>query len=164
MPQLNQLSDVALSQFLWLAIVLGLIYFGIGKSMLPKIQATVDARDKQISDDLDAAQQARDTADAIEEDYRARMDQSRGEAMRLTAAAKQDGSRATEKRLAKADKSVQAKLAKAEERIRASRKAGLAEIEAAAGDLARDITNKVAGVTVDKDAAARAVKAAMAHG
>ena len=52
-------ADVAYSQFFWLLLVLGLIYFGIGKAMLPKIQSTVDARDKRIADDLAAAQAAR---------------------------------------------------------------------------------------------------------
>ena len=55
MPQLNQLADVAFSQFFWLLLTLGLIYFGIGRAMLPKIQSTVDARDKRIAEDLAAA-------------------------------------------------------------------------------------------------------------
>ena len=59
MPQINQLALVAYSQFFWLLLVLALIYFGIGKLMLPKIQSTVDARDKRIADDLAAAQAAR---------------------------------------------------------------------------------------------------------
>ena len=59
MPQLNQLAEVALSQFFWLLLVLGLIYFGIGKAMLPKIQSTVDLREKRIADDLAAAEAAR---------------------------------------------------------------------------------------------------------
>ena len=59
MPQLSQLSEVYLSQFLWLAIALGFIFFVIARGMLPKIQATVDAREKRIAGDLEAAQQAR---------------------------------------------------------------------------------------------------------
>ena len=97
MPQLNQLALVAYSQFFWLAVVLGLIYFVIGKGMLPKIQSTVDARDKSIADDLAAADAARTEADAVEEAYRARMDASRGEAAKLTAKAKADSAATTEK-------------------------------------------------------------------
>ena len=85
MPQLDQLPLVIYSQFFWLAIVLGLIYFGIGKAMVPKIQSTVDARDKKIADDLAAAEKARVEADETEEAYRLRMDASRAEAMKLTA-------------------------------------------------------------------------------
>ena len=55
MPQINQLAFVYQSQWFWLAIVLAVIYFGIGKGMLPKIEATVDLRDRKIADDLRAA-------------------------------------------------------------------------------------------------------------
>ena len=51
---------------------LALIYFGIGKAMLPKIQSTVEARDKRIADDLAAAEAARVAADETEAAYRAR--------------------------------------------------------------------------------------------
>ena len=47
MPQLSQLSEVYLSQFLWLAIALGFIFFVIARGMVPKIQATVDQRNSK---------------------------------------------------------------------------------------------------------------------
>ena len=39
MPQLSQLSEVYLSQFLWLAIALASIFFVVARGMVPKIQA-----------------------------------------------------------------------------------------------------------------------------
>ena len=45
MPQIAQLPDIFWSQLFWLAIVFGILFFVIGRGMLPKIQATVDARD-----------------------------------------------------------------------------------------------------------------------
>ena len=48
MPQLNQLSDVLFSQLFWLAIGLGFIFFVVARGMVPKIQATVDAREAKI--------------------------------------------------------------------------------------------------------------------
>ncbi|MEO7602601.1 MAG: ATPase [Sphingomicrobium sp.] len=162
MPQLNQLAEVALSQFFWLAIVLGAIYFGIGKGMLPKIQSTVDLRDKQISDDLAAAEAARLAADQSETAYRERMDASRAEAAKLTARAKNDSATETEKKLAKADTAISAKTDKAAAAIRAARASAMHEIEALAADLARDITGKVAGIEVARADAAKAVKAVMA--
>ena len=59
MPQINQLAEVAYSQFFWLLLTLGIIYFVIAKGMVPKVQATVEARDKRVADDLAAAQRAR---------------------------------------------------------------------------------------------------------
>ena len=162
MPQLNQLALVAYSQFFWLLIVLGLIYFGIGKAMLPKIQSTVDARDQRITDDLAAAEAARIEADATEEAYRLRMDDSRAEAAKLTATAKADGAKSTEARVAEAATVIQAKADDAASRIRASRAKAVKELEQLAGELAKEIAGKFAGVSVSDDEAARAVKAVMA--
>ena len=158
MPQLNQLSLVIFSQFFWLAIVLGLIYFGIGKAMVPKIQSTVDARDKKIADDLAAAEAARVQADQTEEAYRQRMDASRAEAMKVTSAAKAESAKAIEKQAAKADAANQAKVDKASERIRAAREAARAEIAAAAAEMTQDVIAKVAGLKVSKDEALKAVE------
>jgi len=164
MPQLNQLSDVILSQLFWLALVLGFIYFVIGRGMVPKIQSTVDQRDQRIADDLAAAERAKAEAGESEEAFRLRMDESRAEAMKTTAAAKAEGAKATEQKIAKADASIQAKLAKAEEKIRASRGEALANIETVAAELAQDIAGKVAGIKVSRDEAATAVKAALSNG
>ena len=163
MPQLNQLAEVALSQFFWLLLVLGLIYFGIGKAMLPKIQSTVDLREKRIADDLAAAEAARAAADQSEADYRERLDASRAEAAKVTAQAKDESARATEKKLAKADEAIGGKIAKAEDKIRAARADAVKEIETLAAELAREITGKVAGIEVSKADATGAVKAEMAN-
>ena len=86
MPQINQLSDVLYSQLFWLALTLAVIYFGIGKAMLPKIMSTMDARDSRITQDLAAAEAARREADETEEAYRTRINESRAEALKVTAA------------------------------------------------------------------------------
>src|ERR1044071_1099144 len=105
MPQLSQLSQVYLSQFLWLAVALAFIFFVIARGMVPKIQATVDAREKRIADDLEAAQAARAKADETEADWRARMDAARAEAARIAQEAKQASARDTEAKVkAAADK------------------------------------------------------------
>ncbi|HZB68875.1 MAG TPA: ATPase [Sphingomicrobium sp.] len=159
MPQLDQLTDVAFSQVFWLLIGLALIYFGVAKAMVPKIQSTVDKRDAQIAGDLAAAEQARADAEATEEAYRVAMDKSRAEATKLTAAAKQEGAKATEKRVAEAAKAIEAKIEKAEARMRKAADSARAEIDSVAADLVREITEKVAGIAVTPDEAAKALKA-----
>jgi len=164
MPQINQLALVAYSQWFWLLLVLALIYFGIGKAMLPKIQSTIDAREARIAADLEAAEQARAEADETEEAYRQRMDQSRGEAMKLTAAAKEAGAKETERRAAKADATNRAKLEKAETRIRAASEKARIDIEKVAAEMTQDIVKKVAGLDVGREEAVAAVKMAVTHG
>ena len=158
MPQLDQLPLVALSQLFWLLLVLALIYFGIGKAMLPKIQSTVELRDKKIAEDLAAAENARAEADKTEEAYRLAMDASRAEAMKLTSQAKSEVAKAIEKKVAKTDAANQAKLDKAQARIRAAREAAQAEIAAVAAEMTQDVAAKVAGLKVSRDEALKAVE------
>ncbi|MBC7987832.1 MAG: ATPase, partial [Sphingomonadaceae bacterium] len=113
MPQINQLAEVALSQFFWLLLTLGIIYFGIAKAMVPKIQQTVEARDKRIADDLAAAERARAEADATEEEYRGKINAARDEVHALILDAKSSAARATEARLGEVDAGIEAKAADA---------------------------------------------------
>src|SRR6059058_2485570 len=99
MPQLSQLSEVYLSQLLWLAVALGFIFFVIARGMVPKIQSTVDQRESKIAGDLQAAQTARSAADQTEAAWRARMDSARAEAARLAQEAKAESGRETEARV-----------------------------------------------------------------
>ena len=162
MPQLNQLAEVANSQFFWLLLVLAVIYFAIGKGMLPKIQSTVESREQRIAADLAAAEAAQSEAEAVEEAYRTQMDSSRAEAAKLTGKAKDDGAKATEKTLGEADSAVAAKIAEAEAQIRAARQSAVSDIETAAAELAAEIARKVAGLEVAPADSARAVNEVMA--
>ena len=87
MPQIAQIIETYASQIFWLLIVFGLIYFGIGKAMLPKVAGTVEARDRKIADDLAEAERARARADEIETAYNARITEARAAAQK----AAQDG-------------------------------------------------------------------------
>ena len=164
MPQINQLADAAYSQFFWLLLVLAILYFGIGRMMLPKIQSTVEARDQRISGDLAAAQAAHEAAEGTEAAYRARMDESRGEALKVAQAAKVSSAKAAEERVKAANEEIGAKVAAAEARIRTDADSALAEIEGVAAEAAREMVERLAGVSVDSDEAARAVRNAMTHG
>ena len=132
--------------------------------MLPKIMSTMEARDSRITQDLRAAEAARREADSTEEAYRARINESRAEALKVTAAAKQEGARATEARVGQADLTIREKTDAAEARLRSATDAALADIETVAAEAAQDMVSRLAGVTVGRDEAADAVKAAMANG
>jgi F-type H+-transporting ATPase subunit b len=159
MPQLNQLSEVALSQFLWLAIGLGFIFFVIARGMLPKIQATIDMREKKIAADLEAAQAARIAADETEAAWRSRMDAARTEAAKLASDAKQASAKDTEAQVQTASAKIDAKLEKAGSQIREALESARSEIEAVATDAAREMISRLTGHTVDQKQAAEAVRA-----
>ena len=164
MPQLQQLALVYQSQWLWLGLVLAMLFFGVGRGMLPKIEATVDARDKRIADDLAAADRAKASADATEEAWRTRMAAVQAEAHKSAADAKARGAADAAKRLAKADAAVADKLGAAEAALNTARTSALASIESVAADAARDIVAKVSGAAVSATDASQAVAGVLARG
>ena len=159
MPQLSQLSQVYLSQFLWLAVALAFIFFVIARGMVPKIQSTVQSREAKIASDLEAARKARDEAEATEEEYRQRIDASRGEAMKLAQAAKQAGAKEAEERTQAIDTKVGEQIAKAEADIRKSLDKAMGEIEGIAVEATQQLVAKLTGKTVPAAEATRAVRA-----
>jgi F-type H+-transporting ATPase subunit b len=164
MPQIDQIADVYASQLFWLVIFFGAIFVIVGLGMLPKIQATIDARDEKIAADLKAADEARTAADALEEVYRSGMDKGRAEAGKIGAEAKSDAIRNTEKAIAKADKAIATKIDKAAAKIANARAAARAEIEGVAAEAAQAMIQRVAGLNVDADAARAAVAKELANG
>ena len=159
MPQITQLPVIFFSQLFWLLVVFGIIYFVIGRMMVPKIQSTVDAREKKIAGDLERAQAARAAADETEAAWRARMDAARAEAARLSQEAKQASSRDTEAKVKKAADKIALKVEGAETKIRESVAAARAEIESVAAEATQQMVSRLAGITVDKKDVAEAVKA-----
>ena len=159
MPQLTQLSEVYLSQFLWLAVALGFIFFVIARGMVPKIQATVDAREQRIASDLEAAQKARAAADETEAAWRERMDAARAEAARVAQEAKAQSGRETEAKVKAAADKINLKVESAQAKIRDTLAAARGEIEAVAAEAAQEMVQRLSGIAVDKQEAASAVKA-----
>lgn len=161
MPQIAQLSATYASQIFWILLVFGFIFFVIGRGMVPKVMATVEARDKQIAQDLVAAETARKAAEAEEEAWRKRESVNRAEAQAIIAQAKADAAKAAERRLAEANARLDAHTAEAEARIVAARDGAMDEIEAVAAEAATEIVSRIAGISIDQASARGAVQAAL---
>jgi F-type H+-transporting ATPase subunit b len=164
MPQIAQIGEIYASQLFWLLVFFGAILTVIGYGMLPKIQSTVDARDAKIAADLEAARGARETADRLEEGYRAEMDKSRAEAARLAAEAKESGAKSTQQSIATADKAIGTRIDQATAKIVAARAAALAEIESVAAEATAELVTRVSGITIDAATARAAVAKELVNG
>jgi F-type H+-transporting ATPase subunit b len=92
------------------------------------------------------------------------MDESRGEALEVTQAAKQSTAREAEERIRAADAEIGAKAEAEAQKLRAATDAALADIESVAAEAASDMVAKIAGMKVRPERAAAAVKAALANG
>ena len=164
MPQLSQVGEIYASQFFWLAIVFALIYFGIGKAMVPRIERTIDDRAARVAGDLAAAESARAAAHTADEKYQSGLESARGEAHRLAADAKAEAAAATEGKVKAGDAATEARVDDATQRIEHTKREALAQIESATVDAVEAIVAKLSGVQVDRAAAERQVRTELAHG
>ena len=165
MPQISQFAEnwYAASQIFWVLLTFGFVFLVIGLGMLPKIEATVDARDRKVADDLATAKAAHAAADALEESHRQQADASRAAAQKAVSDAKDKAARDAEKRLTKVDADLAVKLTAAEADIAAARSSAMAEIEAVAADAASDLVARLSGIKVGAADAKAAVKVVL-HG
>jgi F-type H+-transporting ATPase subunit b len=163
MPQLAQLALVYQSQWFWLLLVLGAIYFFVGRGIVPKVEATVEDRDARIAADLAEAERLRDEADRTEQAWRTRMNEGHAEAQALIAKAKAKADADAHKRVAKADAELEAKADAAAAELDQARRSALAEIEALAVEATQEIVAKLAGGKVTEAKARKAVAEALSH-
>ncbi|MET4895626.1 ATPase [Sphingomonadaceae bacterium jetA1] len=164
MPQIAQISATYASQIFWLLITFGLLYFVVGRGMVPRIQATVDAREARITSDLAAAEAARAEADRVEAAWRAEMDAARAAAMAETNAAKARAAHAFEAQVKAADADLAERLGHHDLAIANAKAEAMANLQSVAAEAARDLVAKLSGVQLDQDAAADAVRKVSAHG
>ena len=163
MPQLDQLMHVYASQLFWLGIVLAILYFGVGKLMLPQIEATMDDRNAHIASDLAAAKTAQAQAEGMEEAWRLKMQtaQSAAQAVILKAKDKAAGSAATQ--IAKTDAVLATQLETAHASIAKASADAMTQINAVAAENAQHIVEKIAGLKIAPAAALSAVKEVMTN-
>ncbi len=164
MPQISQIAATYASQIFWLLITFGILYFGIGKMMVPKVMATVDAREGQIAGDLAAAEQSRLAADQVEAAWRAKMDEARAAAHAETTAAKAQAVKATESQIKSIDVELAERLAHHDLAVGNAKAQAMLNLQAVAAEVTQDLVAKVSGLTVGIDAAADAVRRSNAHG
>lgn len=163
MPQISQLAATYASQIFWLLVTFGIVFFVVGRGMLPKVQKTIDTRDAAVAQDLAAAGRARDEADTAEEAWRARDHANRERAQALVAEARGRAARMTETTLRAANDEQSTMVATHEADIRAAAGRAMAELETVAAEAAQEIVARVTGAQVSTDDARTAVRTAMAH-
>ena len=164
MPQLSQIGEIYASQFFWLAIVFALIYFGIGRAMVPRIERTIDDRAARITGDLAAADHARRVAHDTDAAYQAGLETARSRAMKTIAEAQAKATASIEAKTKESDAALASRTDAAMVRIGETRRAALTEIGSTTVDAVEAIVAKLSGVSVDRSAAEQQIKAELAHG
>ena len=158
MPQISQIAATYASQIFWLLVTFGILYFGIGKMMVPRVQGVMDLREKRIADDLSAAERAQTEATTTETAWQAEMDAARAAAQAEVALAKQRAAQAAEVQMRTADEGLATRLAHHDVAIANAKAAAMVNVQAIAAEAAQDLVARLSGVTVSAEAADMAVR------
>lgn len=164
MPQISQIAATYASQIFWLLITFGILYFGIGKMMVPRVQGVMDLRESHIAQDLATAEAARVEADRTEAAWNADMDAARAAAQAEVAAAKARAATAAESQLRAADADLAERIAHHDLAIGNAKAAAMVSVQAIAAEAAQELVERLSGVTVTPEVANEAVRRQLNHG
>ena len=135
-------------------LIAGLIAFGIvfavvWKFGIPALEETLDARAAAIKADLDAAEQAKQEAESLLDDYRAQLAGAREEAARIVEEAREAAEEVRADILSRAEAEAEAIRGRAREEIAAERERVAAELKQQVADLAIEIAGKLVAESLD---------------
>ena len=147
------------SQIFWLIVCFAVLYFLLARSVLPKIGAALEARQRKIDDDLERATELELKAKEALAAYEAQLDGARDEAQSAIRQATEDMAAEAEQQHQALAKKLAAEVKAAEARIAEARKDALSNIQQVASETARAATARLIGVDVGEDRAGAAVAA-----
>jgi F-type H+-transporting ATPase subunit b len=159
MPQLNPHDMVP--QLVWLAILFAVLYVLMSAVAVPRIAATLQARDDKISGDLAAAEKANDDARAAIEAYNQKLIAAREGGRSLTRAREEADAAAAAARLSQLSERIGAQIAEAERHIGEQRANALTGLEQMANEVAASAYAKLVGQPADAGALNAKVASAM---
>jgi len=141
------------SQLFWLALMFMFLYAIFSRNVLPNLSATLESRREHIQRDLDTAQELKQEAENVFEDYELILNGSRDKATQLYQDIDTDIREKTtaeyldfQERLGKETKMAEAK-------INAAKKDAMADMNSIVADVAREAAEKIVGISTDMDKA-----------
>jgi F-type H+-transporting ATPase subunit b len=139
------------------AIAFAILFFFMWKWALPRANALLEERRKQIQGQLEQAEQTRRAADKELDEYRAQLAGARDEANRIIEEARKTADQLRRDIQAKAEEESQAIVGRAQEEIRAERDRVFQELRTQVGEIAVDLAGRVVNKELDKSSHERLI-------
>lgn len=161
MPQLRFNDPMMVAQIVWLLIIFGLMYFIVSRYALPQVGAVLEERRRRIEADLEAAQAAKQRADAALAEHQAATARARAEAQAAISAAVQEAQAEATRRAEALNARLNAQIEEAERRIARARDQAMGALRQVATETTDALLNRLIG-KVDRAAVERAVERELA--
>lgn len=144
MPHVGELIAVAIFFFTLFVIV--------AKVVLPKLNATLAAREQALAGQLTQAETTRGEADQVLADYRAKLADAQAESNRIIEEGRRSAEAIVAEARTRAEAEAQALVTRAQADIQAERDRALGALRSELAGLSIDLASRVVGRSLDSDA------------
>jgi len=158
---LNPLLSFQKNTAFWSLVIFGALVFILGKFGFKPIVQALDAREKQVADNIAGAERANTEAKELLKQYQHKLAEAEGEVKAIVEAGKQEAVRASEVILAKAHEASAAERVRATKEIEAATDGALQELATKSADLAVSLAGKILKEKLDPNAHAGLIQTAV---
>lgn len=150
-------STTFASQLLWLTLTFVALYLLMARVAVPRVNSILEARRTQISDDLANAERLEGESEAALADYEKSLAEARSRAQAIANAAREKEAAAAEENRKVLEAELNAKLARAEQEITATKTAAMGNVRSIATETATAIVQQLIGTAPTTQEVERAI-------
>jgi len=157
------LVSPSLGLMIWTLLAFGITLYLLNKLAFPRIAAALDRRRVAIEESIQAAQRAKQEADELLEEYRARLREAREQADDIVARARKAAENVAEETKVQAAKQREALLANARRDIEHETRRALEELRKEVADLTVMATEKITRKSLTEEDHRRLIEEALSE-
>ena len=139
----------AWEELLWGIVAFAVVYFVLNKFAFPALRKNVEARDKQIQDDLTQAENAKHEAQRQLDEYKKQLADARAEGNKIIEEARQSAEQVRKDLIAKAEQEAEQITARAQEQIETERNRAFGELQTTVSELSIELAEKIVNRSID---------------
>tara|TARA_Y100000816_G_scaffold261169_1_gene217957 strand:+ start:243 stop:833 length:591 start_codon:yes stop_codon:yes gene_type:complete len=147
MPQLN--PEFWVSQIFWLTFTFGILYITLSKLILPKISANLESRKTQIQENIEAAENQRESSETKLKEYQNIILKSEKEAKNIFKDARDRVLKDINSKREILDKQIDEEIKKVEEEIKNLKKNAPEKINKIAIETSSELIEKLIGANIN---------------
>jgi F-type H+-transporting ATPase subunit b len=155
------LVSPSLGLMIWTLLAFGITLYLLNKLAFPRIAAALDRRRVAIQESIDAAQQAKQEADELLEEYRARLREAREQADDIVARSRKAAENVADETKVQAAQQREALLANARRDIEHETRRALEELRKEVADLTVMATEKITRKSLTEEDHRRLIEEAL---
>jgi F-type H+-transporting ATPase subunit b len=159
----NFLVSPSIGLMIWTLLAFGITLYLLNKLAFPRIAAALDRRRVAIEESIDSARRAKQEADQLLEEYRARLREAREQADDIVARARKAGENLKDETKAEAAQQREQMLAAARRDIEHETRRALDELRKEVADLTVTATEKITRKSLDEEDHRRLIEEALSE-